>query len=149
MAAKGAPKKISTYINPLVSVNYGQSGEDPDGMYWSVVWSETENGHGVTEGGSSGSPIFDNTGKIIGTLTGGAASCSNLSGPDFYGKFSYHWESNGNSADAQLQPYLDPDGTGAQSLEGFGYGSMLVANFSADTTSLSVGGRINFNGFHH
>jgi PKD repeat protein len=141
---KGAPKKISTYINPLVSCDYGQSGENPNGMYWRVVWSETETSHGVTEGGSSGSPIFDNTGKIVGTLTGGAAACSNLSGPDFYGKMSYHWESNGISSDAQLQPFLDPDNTGVQSLEGFGYGSRLIANFSADTTSLSVGGSVLF-----
>jgi PKD repeat protein len=141
---RGAPKKISTYINPLVSSDYSSTGQNPDGMYWRVVWSETENGHGVTEGGSSGSPILDYTGKIIGTLTGGAASCSNLSGPDFYGKFSYHWESNGSTADAQLRPYLDPDNTGVQSLEGFGYGSRLQANFIADTTSLSVGGRVDF-----
>jgi PKD repeat protein len=141
---RGAPKKISTYINPLVSTDYSSTGQNPDGMYWRVVWSETENGHGVTEGGSSGSPILDYTGKIIGTLTGGAASCSNLSGPDFYGKFSYHWESNGPTSDAQLRPYLDPDNTGVQSLEGFGYGSRLQANFIADTTILSVGGRVNF-----
>jgi PKD repeat protein len=141
---RGAPKKISTYINPLVSSNYGEFAQNPDGMYWRVVWSETESGFGVTEGGSSGSPIFDNTGKIVGTLTGGAASCSNLTEPDFYGKMSYHWSSNGVSADAQLQPFLDPDNTGVSSLEGFGYGSRLVANFSADTTSLSVGGSVMF-----
>lgn len=142
---RGDIKKVSTYISPLISSQYGSGGTNPDGMYWRVVWAETENGHGVTEGGSSGSPIFDNTGKIVGTLTGGGASCEALTEPDFYGKFSYHWDQNGSPGDAQLKPYLDPDHTGANSLGGFGYGSRLIANFDADTTTISIGGRISFN----
>ena len=30
---------------------------------------------GVTEGGSSGSPLFDQNGRIIGQLFGGTATC--------------------------------------------------------------------------
>ncbi len=141
---KGDIKKISTFTNPLLSVQYGTSSQDPNGYYWKVVWSETASGHGVTEGGSSGSPIFDNTGRIVGTLTGGAASCQDLLGPDYYGKFSYHWSSNGSPGGAQLRPYLDPDNTGAQSLNGFGYGNRLIANFDADTTVVSIGGQVSF-----
>jgi PKD repeat protein len=141
---KGDIKKISTYISPLASSDYGSGGTNPEGMYWRVVWAETESGHGVTEGGSSGSPIFDNTGKIVGTLTGGGASCQALTEPDYYGKFSWHWDRNGSPGGAQLRPYLDPDNTGANSLGGFGYGSRLLANFEADTTTISIGGRISF-----
>jgi len=141
---KGDIKKISTYASSLLSTIYGQTSEDPNGMYWKVVWAETVNGHGVTEGGSSGSPIFDNTGRIVGTLTGGFASCTELIAPDFYGKFSYHWASNGSPGDARLQPYLDPDNTGLQSLDGLSYGNLLTANFSADTTVISIGGQISF-----
>lgn len=51
-----------------------------------VTWSQ-----GVTEPGSSGSGIWtgppDNP-SLVGTLTGGASSCSNPSGTDFYGRFS-------------------------------------------------------------
>ncbi len=141
---KGDIKKISTYTSSLVSTQYGQPVQDPDGMYWKVVWAETENGHGVTEGGSSGSPIFNNTGKITGTLTGGAASCSELTAPDYYGKFSYHWSSNGSTGDAQLRPYLDPDNTGMQSIDGLGYGSLLLANFAADTSVVSIGGQVSY-----
>jgi len=142
---KGDIKKISKYISPLVSSQYGSAGEDPDAMYWRVVWAETQSGHGVTEGGSSGSPIFDNTGNIVGTLTGGAASCQNLYEPDYYGKFSYHWSSNGSPGGSQLKPYLDPDNTAVNSLEGFGYGNRLLANFNADTSTISIGGQITFN----
>ncbi len=141
---KGDIKKISTYTSSLLSTLYGQTSENPNGMYWKVIWAETQNGHGVTEGGSSGSPIFDNTGKIVGTLTGGTASCSELTEPDFYGKFAYHWSSNGSQADAQLKPYLDPGNEGLQSLDGFGYGNLLSANFTTDTSVISIGGWVSF-----
>ncbi len=140
----GDIKKISTYKSVLISTIYGSNSPDPSGYYWKVVWSETENGHGVTEGGSSGSPIYNNTGRIVGTLTGGGASCQDLLSPDFYGKFSVHWSSNGTSAESQLRPYLDPDNTGAQSMNGFGYGNRLIANFEADTTVISIGGQVRF-----
>jgi len=141
---KGDIKKISTYTASLVSCDYGSSGQNPNGNYWRVVWVETESGHGVTEGGSSGSAIFDNTGKLVGTLTGGAASCTNLNEPDFYGKFSEHWDGNGSDESSWLKPWLDPENTGVQSMEGFGYGSLLSANFAADTTVISIGGRASF-----
>ncbi len=141
---KGDIKKISTYTSSLVSVNYGETAPSPEGLYWKVNWVETANGHGVTEGGSSGSPIFSEQGRIVGTLTGGAASCNDPTAPDYYGKFSYHWESNGSPGGAQLRPYLDPEGTGQQSMDGFGYGSQLEAYFRADTTVISAGSRISF-----
>lgn len=141
---KGDIKKISTYKSPLISTMYGNNSPDPSGYYWKVVWSETVNGHGVTEGGSSGSPIYDNIARIVGTLTGGGASCQDLLSPDFYGKFSAHWSSNGSSGESQLRPYLDPDNTGAKSVNGFGYGNRLIANFEADTTVLSIGGEVTF-----
>lgn len=112
---QGDIKKISTYTDPLSSATYS------DGIvngYWEVSWVETTNGHGVTEGGSSGSPIFDQNGYLIGTLTGGQASCSALTAPDYYGKFSVHWQDNGNEADEQLAPWLDPDNTGQMKLSG-------------------------------
>jgi len=141
---QGDIKKISTYSAPLVATNYSLITPNPDGNYWKVTWVETISGHGVTEGGSSGSPIFDNSGKLVGTLTGGAASCSNLLQPDYYGRFSKHWDSNGVNADSWLKPWLDPENTGTLSMEGFGYGNLLSANFKADTSVISAGGRISF-----
>ena len=44
---------------------------------------------GVTEGGSSGSPLFDNNGRIIGQLYGGFAACNGLTDngeSDYYGR---------------------------------------------------------------
>lgn len=141
---KGDIKKISTYFDPLVSSDYNGSGQDPGAMFWRVTWDETQSGHGVTEGGSSGSPIFDDQHHIRGTLTGGAASCQNPTAPDYYGKFSYHWESNGNTPLFQLRPWLDPDNTGTAMLDGFGYGNILSASFSAKPVTLSPGEMVTF-----
>ena len=107
----GDIKKISTYTSSLSSVSWG----GPSGTHWMVQWSATSNGHGVTEGGSSGSPIFDNQGLIIGTLTGGSSYCFATSSPDLYGKMSYHWASNPGD---NLSDYLDPVNSGVTSLTG-------------------------------
>lgn len=112
----GDIKKISIYEEPLISASYSSYGITNG--YWKVLWEETESGHGVTEGGSSGSPIFDQNGYLIGTLTGGQASCSNLTSPDFYGKFNLHWEDNGSADNEQLKPWLDPLDTGIEKMYG-------------------------------
>ena len=108
-------KKISTYTTPLQSVSWG--GVAPD-THWQILWAATTDGHGVTEPGSSGSPIFDMEHHIIGTLTGGGSDCTTPNNNDDYGKFSYHWASNGNTSNKQLQPWLDPANTGAHTLGG-------------------------------
>lgn len=115
---QGDIKKISIYKTPIQSSNYDQ-GENPyPNGFWKVVWAETQSGHGVTEPGSSGSPLFDSNGYLIGTLTGGKASCSALDAPDYYGKFSIHWQDNGAEEDEQLAPWLDPDNTNQLKLGG-------------------------------
>lgn len=100
----GDIKKISTFSGNTVSTQWGSA----TGSHWRVTWTANANGHGVTEGGSSGSPLFDNTGNIIGTLTGGGSFCTALSAPDQYGKMAFHWANNGTTAIEQLKPWLDP-----------------------------------------
>ena len=117
---QGDIKKISHYTQTLVHATYSSGIQN---AYWEVKWSETESGYGVTEGGSSGSPIFDKSGYLIGTLTGGQASCNNQAAPDYYGKIDVHWEGNGSEADQQLAPWLDPNNTGQTYLGGVYLGS--------------------------
>lgn len=136
----GDIKKISTYISPLTS---GTWGSTPN-THWIVRWAATANGHGVTEGGSSGSPLFDEEGLVIGTLTGGESSCQNPTGPDMYGKMSFSWDSNGPLAEQQLKPWLDPENTGIVKQPGSFNTKLTVADFSASTTIIPVGGTINF-----
>lgn len=142
---EGDLKMISTYENPLTSTNYNNPTPDVNGKYWMVHWSETENGHGVTEGGSSGSPIFSQGGYVVGLLSGGRASCSAQDEPDYYGKFSYSWESNGTDSATQLKPWLDPKNLNVDRLPGFNKDTLtFAANFSASTSEIKVGGSVNF-----
>jgi lysyl endopeptidase len=74
----------------------------------------------VTEGGSSGSPLFDNQGRAVGTLTGGESRCdsAHLNAPDWYGMFSYSWDMNGTDSTQVLKYWLDPDSTNVMTLNG-------------------------------
>ena len=142
---QGDLKMISTYESSLVSTKYNQSSPDPNEKYWMVTWDETVSGHGVTEGGSSGSPIFDYNGYIVGSLTGGFASCSNLTAADYYGKFSYSWESNGSDSTEQLKYWLDPTNSGVPSLKGSDLDSTnIFAGFSGEPKSIIKGETVKF-----
>ncbi len=111
----GHEKKISTYNTSLSTTTYNGGWS---GAHWRVNWIATTNGHGVTEAGSSGSPIFSSGGKVVGQLSGGNATCSNPGNPDLYGKFNRAWDQDGTSSNARLRPWLDPTGTGVTSLDG-------------------------------
>ncbi len=112
---EGDIKKISSMSG---SARSGAFGSNADNTHWLVQWRATANGFGTTEGGSSGSPLFDDNGLVTGQLTGGLSGCSTPNGEDFYGKFSYNWTSNGQSPDRQLLPWLDPLNTGLLALGG-------------------------------
>ncbi|MBK9287242.1 MAG: T9SS type A sorting domain-containing protein [Flavobacteriales bacterium] len=116
----GDEKKIST-VNTIQSSSLWNG--IPAQTHWRVTWAGTTNGWGVTEGGSSGSPIYNNSGHIVGTLTGGASFCNSVQPggqvqPDYYGKLSYHWESNGGPASDDLKNFLDPNNTGIKVMNG-------------------------------
>jgi len=127
---QGDIKKISTYTKPLQNVGGTET-------HWSLQWAKTSTNHGVTEPGSSGSPIFDQNKYIVGTLTSGDATCETPLGHDFYGKMSYHWNKNGNNPVEQLKPWLDPDNKGITKLQGTG-GPSYIWWPSAPDTTLSI-----------
>ncbi len=122
---QGDIKKISTYTQPLITSSWSGYSHP---SHWRVSWAGTANGHGVTEGGSSGSPIFDNNGLLVGTLTGGDSMCdsSSLTLPDYYGKFSYHWDKNGTDSASVLKYWLDPDSTGVLKISGRSVGLTAI-----------------------
>lgn len=118
----GDRKKISTATN-IVSGTW-----QAPGYHWQVKWMETVTSHGVTEPGSSGSPIFNPEKRIVGHLTGGYSCCTvgdcppvNFTGPDepdYYGKLDKDWDDNPNSANQKLKEWLDPDDTGLTAMDG-------------------------------
>lgn len=141
----GDVKKISTYSSPPSTVGISWQGTGytiiSGQTHWSISWSATQNGHGVSEGGSSGSPIFNNTGYVVGTLTGGGSGCNSTSSQDQYGKMSFHWASNSTSQTRQLKPWLDPLNTGQASLEGtFSPCTAATTNDAAITEIISPKG---------
>ncbi len=96
---------------------------NPSTEMWAISGSGFGGGDGwdigVTEGGSSGSPLFDQDGLIVGQLAGGAAACAgtNDNGAfDVYGRFDKSWDF-GSSPTNSLQPWLDPAGTAGDTLE--------------------------------
>ncbi len=107
----GDIKKISFDDDPLTSAN-GMGSSEPNSQ-WEVVWDRNT----TTEPGSSGSPLFDQNGRIIGQLWGGGASCFNLSSPDYYGKLSISWDTDA-AISSQLKHWLDPNDTGVDTLDG-------------------------------
>ena len=143
----GDIKKISTFSGNTVSTQWGSA----TGSHWRVTWTANANGHGVTEGGSSGSPLFDAaSGNIIGTLTGGASYCTAQSAPDQYGKMAFHWTNNGTTAAEQLKPWLDPANLNVLV---FGGSSdpctpttpvAPVANFTASATNITPATTVSF-----
>ncbi len=102
----GDVKKIAYSDGPLID----GAGVSPD--HWRVTeWEE-----GTTEGGSSGSPLFDENSRIVGQLHGGVASCTNPTGWDEYGKIGSSWSQG--STGTTLGEMLDPSGSGAMTVDG-------------------------------
>ena len=109
----GDIKKISFDDNTVSSVQ--AMGSSEANSSWQVNWDRNT----TTEGGSSGSPLFDQNHRIIGQLWGGGASCNNLSAPDYYGSLNKSWEPNGSNNSEQLKHWLDPNDDGVTFIDGY------------------------------
>jgi len=110
----GDIKKISWSTQGASTTSYLQNPVPGNGSHWRVTqWSDGT----TTEGGSSGSPLYDPQGRIIGQLHGGYASCSSMTS-DWYGKLGVSWTGGGTTA-SRLSNWLDPDNTGAEAIDGF------------------------------
>ncbi|MBO4615281.1 MAG: PKD domain-containing protein [Bacteroidales bacterium] len=138
----GDVKKISTYSTS----SQGTYNNAASNAHWRLRWTQNSNGYGVTEGGSSGSPLFDNQGFIVGTLTGGSSYCTAQTGYDYYGKFYYHWESNGTADNKRLKPWLDPTNSGVTTCPAYDpYANQPPEpDFAASSTTIVEGGSVDF-----
>lgn len=114
---KGDVKKISVVADTPTSTYCFSTTINNSSPWWRVTWSD-----GVTEGGSSGSPLFNNAHRVIGQLHGGYASCDNINEADWYGKFSVSWTGGGSTNPTErLSNWLDSIGTNVLTLDGFSY----------------------------
>ena len=68
-----------------------------------------------------------------------------LNEPDYYGKLSYSWESNGIDSTTSLAYWLDPMGTGTSILKGTNLDSTnIYAGFSGEPNSIIVGESVTY-----
>lgn len=105
-----------------------------------AVWYIDEWELGVTEGGSSGSALFDQNHRIIGQLYGGFAACSgtvNNGQADWYGRFGVSWD--GNSASSRLRDWLDPGNTGIAFIDGWPEGAVVYDNDAGVNSLAGIG----------
>ncbi len=108
----GDVKKISFEDDPATSV-ISFFYTILSNSHWNVIFDD-----GSVEPGSSGSPLFDTSHRIVGQLHGGTGRpfCSQSHNAR-YGKFSVSWD-HGVTAATRLKDWLDPDTTGAETLGG-------------------------------
>jgi len=117
---RGDVKKIAFSEKSNVSSSYYAKGDD----HWKIEYWDS----GTTEDASSGSPLFDQYGRIVGQLHGGEASCTTIE-EDYYGKFSYSWDYKSDSI-RQLKYWLDPGQTGAVLIDGMDP-SIAISDYDA------------------
>lgn len=110
----GDIKKFSQSTGTAVSTTYSGAA-----VWQTGTWTD-----GITEPGSSGSPIFNSSGLIVGQLYGGPSNCGCENDPgcgyDYYGKVFTSWTGGGTNS-TRLSNWLDPTAcaTGATTLIGY------------------------------
>ncbi|MCD9619332.1 T9SS type A sorting domain-containing protein [Chryseobacterium gleum] len=122
---RGDVKKISMVqeLNPVMSnVPILQSGLFG---YYSVPWPANTLGtflqnswrNGIVEKGSSGSPLFNSSDKLIGSLsTGPDPNYFNCSNSDIYNNKWFTYYSRFSNNYYTMSPWLNPNGTNVQSI---------------------------------
>lgn len=126
----GDVMKISLDYDPLTrNADYGWDVT----AHWQVAWDD-----GVTEGGSSGSPLFDQSHRIIGQLHGGPSVCGGSVLKDYYGSFDMSWTGGGTDT-TRLSNWLDPGNTGTTSTN-----TTNVSALTDVSLNLSISGADNF-----
>ena len=121
----GDIKKIA-FDDAAPSISQGMGSTEANST-WTIEWDRNT----TTEGGSSGSPLFDQNHRIIGQLWGGGASCQNLSAPDYYGRVANSWAPTGSNSTNQLKFWLDPSNSGAAFIDGFDPNNTTVVALDA------------------
>lgn len=118
----GKVKVMARENNAITNISY--SGLLPNSHWLVSRWDI-----GTTQGGSSGSGLFDANLKLVGSLTGGFSECLDPIN-DYYFRLNKAW-TNYPSPSAQLKAWLDPTNSGVTALDGLNpYGNDSALRYS-------------------
>ena len=128
------PPETSTFTDPSDTVDYVQN----------AFWKVREWEGGTTEGGSSGAPLFNPFGQVVGILSGGEAFCGRPWN-DYYTKMSYDWDYY-QEQEHQLKAWLDAVNTGEASVGGLDpyVGEVRQADFTWHASRICEGDPVVF-----
>jgi hypothetical protein len=117
----GDVKKISYAYMPFTPTSNNDSLVPGDSSHWHVRWTKLpfSGDTAITEGGSSGSPIFNQNKQVVGQLQGGPSYCGADDKSDYFGKFDRSWNGGGTPS-TRLKDWLDSANTGVMFINGFG-----------------------------
>lgn len=131
------PKKISFANNIKYhnkTIDWTDGTNSPKYTHWSVNFY-----NGTTEGGSSGSPLFDREAKVvIGQLHGGRDGCAPIT--KYYGRFDISWNGYGNPTDKRrrLKDWLDPNNTNRTAISGAYAMNIIVSENVCNDSQINI-----------
>ncbi|MBO6792979.1 MAG: T9SS type A sorting domain-containing protein [Balneolaceae bacterium] len=118
--------RLTSYPSSVVGIHhpradikkFAQDSDTPTKSLSNTHWYVSNWDIGTTEPGSSGSPLFDQNGRIIGQdhAGNGYSGCDPNKGTHYGALFS-SWNGGGTSS-TRLKDWLDPNNTGATTMNG-------------------------------
>lgn len=120
---KRSISNVPVNIHPN-QINWTEGYTTPAQHHFRVFFST--GGH---QPGSSGAPLFNPLGQVVGQLHGGKFGCESQSNT-YVGRMSMSWN-QGDNVIEKLAPWLDPDNSGITQLEGL-QNIDSTSTFSAD-----------------
>jgi hypothetical protein len=149
----GDEKRITFSEAPLVTGDIAQAS----GVHWTAQWDPTPPilpnlpaplppslPPSVTEPGSSGSPLYNASQRLVGVLSGGPSFCGAPPAQlnDQYGQLARAWEGLGTPT-TRVRDALDPIAGSAQAIDGIGTCSAPTLTFTAPA-SVAAGANASF-----
>jgi hypothetical protein len=131
----GDVKKVAVSSGAPVEASYLATSSFGNTFLNNSHWKVAEWADGTTEPGSSGAGLFLDNGAFIGSLSGGAATCSNPVN-DYFVRLNKIWNYLPEDT-ARVDVWLNPSGEGLTSLPGYdpvGTDMMRISHFPENGT---------------